>query len=418
MAEVSSIIGGFFAGSRSGVREHVRPGRVAAGAGVAEEPEQSPAIRRATPAGLRSRLLRVHAAARKLVSGETTSVFRTPGAPVATSSRSAAVLAEGVEGMSRGQRATLEVRVTDLARAQVNQGAVLGAGAQNEMQPGVNTFSVRIGSGAAATLSFTNDSTDTNEQALAKLADVISAHAGLRADVVRDLAAGTVRLDVTATETGTSHGFTITDTAGDVVATLGLGTTTQSATNAHFVVDGVPQASSTNTVFVDGGNVRLTLRDVTGPDADAAGATIVVDPDPVSTAVADLVFAVNDLHAFLAADGSLSALRTLGILQDILVPNAPALEGIGVAVGEGGRLAVDAERLDERFAAGRDAVEGLLGPPEGIATELVLAAESALGDVLGYAVNETLRDSSGFAGRPFIASGEGVGRGLLVDVVG
>ncbi len=412
--DIHSILGAITAQGQSRARGFLRASRLSSpGRAVGEaEPRRTPGA-----SGLPLALLRVREAARLL--GESAAEAASSGVAV-SSSRRDAVRAEGVAGSSRTRSATFVVAVSRLARAQVNEGAVLSAAAVNAFQAGNNTFTVAVGSGAPTSIAFVNDSTDTNAEALERLAAAINqADAGVSAAVVADEQAGTVRLDVTAAATGTGGAFTLTDVGGNVVAASATGSTTTEAADAAFVVNGVPRRSASNTVLIDAGRVRLTLAAETGPGtADDVGAVVSVRPDATSAAVLELARSVNGLRALLETEGSLGSLRIREAFDRVLANRVPDLERIGIVVADGGGLDVDHSHPETAVATNPQAGRELPGASDRVGGELSAIADEALGGISALRLHETLRRTGSIGPGFLLGNAPGTLPGILLDLFG
>jgi flagellar hook-associated protein 2 len=412
--EIHSIVGAITAQAQSRARGFLRAPRVSfpGPAGADGEPGRTP-----TASGLPLALLRVREAARGLVEAAGESA---PAGVAVSSSRRAAVRVEAVAGSSRAGSATFAVEVHQLARAQVNEGAALSAAAVNGFHAGSNVFAVAVGGAAATSIAFLNDSTDTNAEALERLAAAINeADAGVSAAVVADEEAGTVRLDVSAAATGTRSAFTLTDVVGNAVTASAVGSIAAEATDAAFVVNGVARRSASNAVLIDAGRVRLTLAAETGPGtANDIGAVISVRPDAASAAVFELARSVNSLRTLLETEGSRGSLRLRGALDRALASRALDLEAIGVSIADGGDLKVVDSRLETAVATNPQAFRDRSGAPDGVGRELSTIAEQALGGVFALRLHEALWRGGGIAPGSLLDDIPGTLRGSLLDLFG
>jgi flagellar hook-associated protein 2 len=363
------------------------------------------------------RLLRVHAAVRVL--GERSAGDSTSGI-VASSSRRGAVQVAGIEGGSRSRSATFVISVSRLASAQVNEGIALSRDDTNSLQAGMSSFAVVVGGGPARTVSFTNDTTDTHGEALERLATAINeASAGVTATVVEDEPASTVRLDVRASSTGIQRAFSLSDVTGNVIAATGIGTATTTATDAAFIIDGVPGSTSSNSVLIDEGRVRLMLTSETGPGTvDDPGVVVSVRPDPTSGAVVELAQSINSARAFLDTEGSLSSLQIRRAIDGLLRDRQTDLGAIGLRVDAGGRLGVDAAVLESVVEANPRSIDALFGRSDGIGAQLTAITERALGAALVERLHGALRGTGGIGRRGLIPGAPGGRHGLLLDLFG
>jgi len=422
MGTVDWILGTVVAGSEFRTHEFLGPQRVHPRTRADNDLDWWPAARDSAGTGLGARLLGVREAAGKLVASNGASATSIGSGVTVSSSRLAAVSAEAVEGSTRGRSALFEVKITNLARAQVNAGQALASSEANAIQAGINTFTVKVRTGPAKTVSFTNDSTDTNEEALRSLAAAINAaNAGATASVVKDGEAGTVQLVLTADSTGLAHAFEIADVSGNVADLTGLGSATTEPENAEFVVNGVAQTSGSNTVLIDQGRVRLSLKAETGPAGhpEEPGAVVSVEPDSLSKAVLDLAISINGLRDFLTADGSAHALRTRDTFDELLTGKDAALETMGIIIGQTGQIDVDGDRLERAIAGDRKTVDAVLRAEGGLGAKFSAAADGALGGArLRARLDALIACDAPLLGSALVGPARGSLRGVLVDMFG
>lgn len=422
MGVVDSLVRSIVAGSEFRSREFLSPARVRPGARAGHDLEWWSTARSDAAMGLRVRLLYVRDAANDVASSSVSSATAASSGVTVSSSRSDAVSADAVGGGTRSRSATFHVKVTNLAVAQVNEGQELASSDTNAIQAGTNTLTIKVGTGAATTVSFTNDCTDTYAEVLENLATTINeADAGITASVVEDEDAGTVQFILTADATGLGNAFTVADVSGDVVSTIGFGSSTTAAEKAEFFVNGVPKTSNSNTVLIDQGRVRLTFKEETGPtgDDDEPGAVISVKPDSLSEAVVKLTSSLNGLRSFIESDGSAHARRIGGIFDKLLASRETDLEGIGITIDGNGQLIVNRDLLETAIETNRSTVNALLSPAGGLGETLSEAASDALAGLRVRLQHDALVGSDGsFPGGPLIGPPRGSSRGLLVDVLG
>ncbi|WP_309121916.1 hypothetical protein [Paenibacillus sp.] len=273
----------------------------------------------------------------------------------------------------RAKAATYEIDVERLATAQINAGAALAAAETGGIAAGSHRIAVTVG---ARTTQATADiaAHDTNLSALMKIRDAIRASgAGVHAAVVRDAAAGTARLRLTAAGTGSDFAFEVADADGVAAAASGIGIVTETGLDARYRVNGGDaRTSSSNTILLDNGHVLATLRQATdepvrltvGPDA----AEIAKGVKRVVASYNALLAAAKDADGFLApelAKAAAAAAKTDGGLADLGVTRQP-----------GGALAVDEARLAEALAARFDDAKRRLAGPGGLAASVERAASA------------------------------------------
>jgi hypothetical protein len=422
MSVVDSLLRFIIGGSDFRSREFLRPTRVRAGVRAGHDLEWRSVVRSDAAMSLRARLLYVRRAANGVASSAVSSATAAGSGVTVSSSRSDAVSADAVGGGARSGSAIFHVKVTNLAVAQVNEGQELTSSDTNAIQAGTNTFTIKVGTGAATTVSFTNDSTDTYAEVLENLASTINeADAGATASVVEDEDGGTVQLVLTADATGLGSAFTVADVTGNVVSAIGFGSSTIAAEKAEFFVNGIPKTSDSNTVLIDRGRVRLSFNEETGPtgDDDEPGAVISVKPDSLSEAVVKLTSSLNGLRSFIKSDGSAQARRIGGIFDKLLAGRKTDLEGIGIAIDGNSQLTVKRDVLERAIETSRSTVNALLSPAGGLGETLSGAASNALAGLRVRLQHAALLGSDGsFPGSPLIGPARDSWRGVLVDVLG
>jgi len=181
-------------------------------------------------------------------------------------------------------------RVQQIARNQVNQGVALYPGDGSVIGTGSNTFLLSVG-GTGYTLSVTVNSGDTNATALAKIAlAVASANAGVSTAIVRE--ADTIRLNLYG-QTGEENAFSLSDLSGNAVSASGINTSTQTAADAKFLMNGTTYIQAGNEVSLQDGHLKVNL---TGPGT----ATVTTGPQAVVDLVQSLTAAMSSFGAYLA----------------------------------------------------------------------------------------------------------------------
>lgn len=294
---------------------------------------------------------------------------------------------------------TYQVTVESLAKAQKLASDHYGSSSAT-----VGTGTLTLGVGAksfAVTIGATNNT-------LAGIRDAINAasdNAGVRASIIT--ADDGAHLVLTATEGGTAHALTVSQSGGDG----GLAGLTypgglvekQQAVDAVVTVDGFTYTSSSNAV--SGAIPGVTIDLVKAEPGVTAELTIEHDKTAVKTAIKDFVTAYNGLRkaittataynpenktaAALAGDtlprGLASSLRgILGTEVDDLPDGAKTmLSSIGITSSNDGTLKVDEEALDGALDTDFDGVQAMFTSAKGFATSLdamldkVLAAKGA-----------------------------------------
>lgn len=286
----------------------------------------------------------------------------------ATSSAPSAVTAQAKPGATI---ATYTISISQIATAQQNLGTPLSSTAAAGLAAGTYTFNLQTG-GRTYTISFTVNTGDTNQTVLNNMARAINASgAPVTAKVATDTVAGTSRLVLTASNTGTSNAFTLTDVTGNAVAYTGANTVSVAASNASYTLNGVPYTSESNTVYLD--NQKLSLN-LLGP---VTNATITVTPDTqaISNAINNFVTAYNNLVTFTAQNLQYITPQLLSSLKQSYTYQAPSLTAIGITQNPNGTLAVNQTALTGAIQNNLGLVETAFSGVNGLAVTAGLKAQ-------------------------------------------
>ncbi|MGE0316139.1 MAG: flagellar filament capping protein FliD [Vicinamibacterales bacterium] len=276
----------------------------------------------------------------------------------------------GVATTSGTLSGTYDVVVSTLARAQVVSSTGTYAALDAEVATG-GTFTLTDADGVDTVITLTGSTT------LEQLAAAINAEtdAPARAAVVRT---GTdeYRLVLTAVDTGSDGAFTVTDgLSGGSLAV----STTRTAQDAAFTVNGVAVTSGTNEIDGAIPGVTMTLN-----EADP-GATVVVDVsrdvDAAAALVDGFMSAYNDLRAFMRTQEADAVAGKASIGRDPLLRglrdsirlalqadyggDLARLASAGIVSSRSGDMELDREMFDAVFAASPEALQTLLSGASG-----------------------------------------------------
>jgi len=274
--------------------------------------------------------------------------------------------------------------------------------------------------GSTATVEVTLDGTEDTETALRKIAAAVNATAsiGVVATLILDTAT-TVRLSLTAKQTGSDAAITFTDTDG-LLASLGWNSslfadpenrtvmtdTTAgyqlarvSELNAELNLNGITVVRPTNTISDLLPGITLTLLRSQQPGDAPVTLTTTVDADKVAAFLKDFLDSYNAalkelnsaLQTTLKGDPSLRQIRSqLRLLSSQLLGSGPlkTLRDIGITVGSDGTLSLsDRTRLEQELSIGSDRVAALFTSAGGLGERIV----SALHDTVGSSGTLRLR---------------------------
>jgi flagellar hook-associated protein 2 len=275
---------------------------------------------------------------------------------------------EAVIGYARG-KAELQSFIIDVDRvaaAQQNTGTELQRTEPSVIAAGSNRFTLTVGE-KSKTLQADFWSGETNEQALGKVRRMInSADIGVTALLRRDMESGTVKLELTADETGKSRSFSITDEIGNVVEAAGLQHVTREAENASYRVNGGPLVhTELNRVVLDQGRVTAAW---SKPTNGPVKLSIAPDADALKEQAGQLVKSYNALVASTEEHEAwlnpVVARRVLGDLPE------HHLELLGISHQQDGSLKLDEDTLSEAAAGHYGMVSQALTGTDGLATKM------------------------------------------------
>ena len=277
------------------------------------------------------------------------------------------------------------VAITDLAKAQVLTSTSTYAGLTSVVATG-GSLTITPTTGAPVVISAGASIT------LQNLVDEINAETDspVSASAVQT-SPGSYQLMLTAKDSGTANGFTVTKTLTggggltftdtDTDGTYGetAADNTQNAANAAFTVNGLAVTSSSNTVTDVIPGVTLTLEE------DDATATITVGRDltAVQSVINKFITAYNDFITFskdqntaavagkasIGRDPILRGLRDAigSALRDNYATGGtlPVLAMVGVGLDANGKMTLDTEALEDAMTTAPVNVQGLFSGTDG-----------------------------------------------------
>ena len=166
---------------------------------------------------------------------------------------------------SAATAASFSLAVTSLAKSQsmasgsIASGATMGADGQITLQKGRwDDAGTGFTAGTSPSIQISISATDTLADVAAK---ITNSGSGITAVVLKSASGD--RLLVRGTETGQDNGFSLSVQGGGLLGGAGM-TTTESAKDAEFTVNGIPVTSASNTVADVVPGVTLNLLKTTG----------------------------------------------------------------------------------------------------------------------------------------------------------
>lgn len=261
-----------------------------------------------------------------------------------------------------------QIEVQTLAKAQ----KTIGTAQASATDPLALAGTVAMSVGGVEVGQLTIEATDT----LATIRDKINALGGSSPKVQATiLSAGTAdqRLVLNGLQVGSTGAFAFADVSGTVAASLGLNNAPyQPATDASFLIDGVPMTRTSNVVTDAIANVTLTLS--AAEIGKTATVTVERFPSAATEAAKGFVEAYNKVVAFVqaqsnaGADGSMPPLRGDGLLRTVrgaltaavtgVAADAPVdmarLATVGISLQKDGTLAFEADTFKTAYNTRRD----------------------------------------------------------------
>ena len=261
------------------------------------------------------------------------------------------------------------VTVQQLAQAQKTVGSVGQASTSAALGvSGGLTFTSPSGNAVTVNLAST-DSLTTLRSSI----NAVQGQTGVQASIVSSNADGSnAHLVLSAVNTGSAAGFTVTDAAGtspSLTTQLGLGAPTVAAQDAQFTVDGVAVTRPSNTVADAIGGVTLSLTAV-----GSTSVTLARRPDQAQAAVQSFVDGYNKIQQFIQqqntvqADGTWPPLHNDPTLRDAqsqlanmmltsgstsngVAPDLATLASVGVSLQKDGTLKLDATQFQSALTS-------------------------------------------------------------------
>lgn len=290
-------------------------------------------------------------------------------ARIATSSDEKKVTASASAGATNK---SYEVKVDSLASSQTNSGTLLSKADPSAVNSGTNQLKITIG-GKSTTVSANVSSSDSNDQALAKLRDAINgAKTGVTASVVTDKESGLKKLELKSDKTGTDQKFEVADVVGNAVAATGIGATTVAASNAAYSVNGgATQSSQSNTIELEKGKVTAKL---VAPTTDAA-VTIGVRPD-ADQALKQVKELISSYNAVRERGKEAGGYLNSSILRNLdSVVNSTGLKDLGISRNGDGSLKLDEEKFKKSLSTDYERTAKAISGKNGLADRLSSAVD-------------------------------------------
>jgi flagellar hook-associated protein 2 len=242
-------------------------------------------------------------------------------------------------------------KVQKIAWNQVNRGVPLYPSDGSVINTGSNTFNLNVG-GTGYPLTVIIGSADTNAEALEKIAQAIdAADAGVTTAIVQGN--GAVHLDLFG-ETGEAQAFSLADLSGNAVSASGINTSTQTAQDAEFLLNGTPYIQAGNTVSLMDGDLEVNL---TGPGT----ATVTTGPQTAVDLVQSLLETMNGFGSYVVENSYLTPALS-SAWSDLVRHEAAILSKFGLEGGSRGQVGLDTLKFTEELQQGASqAAEAMSG---------------------------------------------------------
>lgn len=264
-----------------------------------------------------------------------------------------------------------QFKVQQVAQNQVNQGSSLNPDAASAINTGANTFTLTVG-GTGYTLAVTINASDTNATALSKIAQAIdAANTGVTTAIVRGT--GTIKLNLNG-QTGAAHAFSLADLSGNAVSATGINSSTQSAADAKFLMNGTVNIQAGNAVSLLDGHLQVNL---TGTGV----ATVTTGPSTGVDLTQSLVESMNSFGALLAGNPYLNPALS-SAWSDLVRQQVGILSNYGLEGGSQGLVGLDTvkftQALQQDTRGTAQAISGLASQLQGFVQGLTSYPASSL----------------------------------------
>jgi len=244
------------------------------------------------------------------------------------------------------------LKVQQIARNQVNQGVSLDADDVSVINTGSNTFTLTVG-GTGHDLAVTIAAGDTNATALAKIAQAIdTAGVGVSTSVVQE--GGTAHLLLQG-QTGEVNAFSLADTTGNAISASGVNTSTQTAQDAKFLVNGTTHIQADNEVSLLDGHLQVNLM-------GAGTALVTTGPMTAVDLVQSLTETMSSFGSYAANNSYLNS-KLATAWNGLVAQEAGILSKYGLEAGSQGQVGLDTLKftgeLQNNISLTADAIGGL-----------------------------------------------------------
>jgi Flagellar capping protein len=261
---------------------------------------------------------------------------------------------------------TYELKVDQVAAAQVNTGNIVDKTQASSVQAGTNTITIAAG-GKSKDIDFSVTAGDSNEAVLNKMAKAINgSESGVNAVVVKNNSNNDIKLQLTSDKTGTNNGFSITDKTGNAVTSTGTNNISSNAVDAKYKLNNVDYTSNSNDVTTDKGRVTFTLKNST---TNPVKVTVKQDSSKIGEDINNFVESYNNLVKDAKSSGTNNSNALKGITS-VIDRNKSSLEKMGITINEDHTLSVDNKKLNDKVENDIKTVKDTFTRYQGVATKI------------------------------------------------
>ncbi len=253
-----------------------------------------------------------------------------------------------VENVRQGAEIrTHRVSVSQLAESQVNTSDSVNSTATNNFSEGINKINIQFEDGDTSSFQVKVLATDTNKQVLEKMEKSINeSNTGLLAEIKIDQTNGTSFLELTSKNTGTRNSFTFSDETGNLSSNLNLNNITNQSQDSIYTANGSRFVSSSNTVYIGNGKVKLQLNATTSQETEI---NVNADTNSMKFGISSLVQSLNQFFKYSDFASDYLGGYASSLINKMSNESSAALSMLGVSEDENGKLSINQEEFENYF---------------------------------------------------------------------
>lgn len=235
------------------------------------------------------------------------------------------------------------LKICRLATAQKNVSASLPKADNNYLPQGSHSFSLQVGENEYRLLINIADQ-DNNESVFQRVSQVINeSQDQVAAEVWQDNLEGTVRLEITARQTGVDHKFHLADEGnGNLIRQIGINNQDIPAQDGVFLLNGVESSTQSNHLNLAQEKIQLELL-----QASEEELVVVVEPNQelVEEKISQFLNQYNRMVNSFGQKGNLLGENILKSLVYCFFKEKESLTSLGISLQSDYTLAMDREKL-------------------------------------------------------------------------